>query len=209
MKKLLTILAVLISAILINPSFSQENPPPKQLYFGLGFGLSFFGPTGVNNNIQNYLDSKGISITSGTSDIIMNISFKANITYMINESFGLSGLWDMAFAPKVIVVTNGASESFSFNRFSPGAIGEYYFGIKDNRKFVLGAGILYNFMTFRDYSASGLSYRLQIGQMMKIDKYQLKLLIMLDIMPPVNTTMTSSPNELNYTDFGFCMGFDF
>jgi len=209
MKKLSVIALIVFLAICLNLSFSQEITPPKQLYFGFSFGFSFFSPTGVNNNIQNYLDSRGISITSGTSDIIMNITLKANITYMINESFGLTGMWDMAFAPKVIVVENGASESFSFNRFSPGVLGELYLGSKEYRKFMIGIGAFYNLMSFRNYSASGLSYRLEAGEMIKFSNHRIRLLAVLNIMPPVNSTMTSSPNELNYTDFGFCVGFDF
>lgn len=91
--------------------------------------MSFFFPSGVNGYIKDYLNSRSIQIQAGISDIILNLSCKLDISYKLNENINLSGLVDVAFAPKFIMIPNtGSTETFSFNRYSPGATCDLYVG---------------------------------------------------------------------------------
>jgi hypothetical protein len=139
----------------------------------------------------------------------MNLSLKFNLSYFIAERSSFSGYFDMAFAPKFVTVTNGTDQTFNFSRISPGIVYDYYWGDKEYRKLVTGAGIFYNMMNYSNYSASGVGLRLQAGTVINIGKRRLKLLGVLNVMPPVNATNDNNTVALNYTDFGFNFGYDF
>jgi outer membrane protein W len=200
--------ALIIGSILQTSVFAQENSQ-KKISFVLSGGLSFFGPSGVNKYIKEYLDSKSITVQAGFSDIIMNLNAKLGLKYLVNENLGLSGVLDFAIAPKYISVANGSSESFSFNRVSPGVICDYYIGSASGNKYIVGAGIFDNFMTFKDFSASAIGVRLQAGKNIKVGNNIVNLLFVVNLMPSVSATNAGESIDLNYTDFGICLGFEF
>jgi hypothetical protein len=202
MKKIKII--VLVICILFSQfKISAQIDSTRQVFVGLTAGMSFFGPSGVNNKMKELLSD--VTITSGFSEIIMNLNASFSIIYKINESVDVSGIIDVALAPKFIMITNtGDSRTFSFNRFSPGVICNLYFGSDRDSKFVMGAGALLNFMSFEDYSGTGPSLRLQAGQNFRMGSVVVKCLGVINVMPPVNSGI-----QLNYTDIGACVGIEF
>jgi hypothetical protein len=207
MKRKSLILVLIIGTFMQISSFSQEINQ-KKIFFVISGGMSFFGPSGVNKYIKDYLDSKNITIQGGFSEIIMNLNAKLGLKYKVNENLGLSGVVDFAIAPKFVAVSNGNSESFSFNRVSPGVICDFCFDNKSGNKYIVGAGLFDNFMSFKDYSASAIGFRLQAGKDIKVGKSLVNLLFVVNLMPSVNAKNSGESVELNYTDFGVCLGIE-
>ena len=189
---------------------AQVDYPPKSFYIGFNTGISLFTPAGVNNEISNYLNLQGVVIKTGSSDIFLNFSLKLNLTYMINQMSGLSGIFDMGFSPKFIYIENAEkSESFSFNRYSSGLVYDLYLGKREYSKILIGGGVLYNNMGFKDFSASGVSFRFQIGRLIRMNTHRLRIVGVFNFMPPVNAKSSGKTIEFNYTDLGMVVGYDF
>jgi hypothetical protein len=187
---------------------SSQIDSTRKVFVGFTAGMSFFGPSGVNNKLKELIGD--VDIQSGFSEIVMNVNGSFSIIYKINERVDFSGIFDIAIAPKVLTIYNtGETSTFSFNRFSPGAMCNIYFGNEKNSKFVMGAGVLYNFMNFEGYTGSGFSLRLQAGQNFKMGSVIVKCLGVINLMPPVNGNNQGDIIQLNYTDIGACLGIEF
>lgn len=208
MKNIISITLIAFISFGQSTLFSQEDSTRK-IFFGISGGMSFFDPSGVNGYIKNYLSAKNELIESGFSDIVLNLSLKLDLSYKVNENIDLSGIIDLAFAPKIIVITNSNNtESFSFNRYSPGATFDYYIGGRKDNKLILGAGILYNFMGFQGYTGSGISFRMEAGKSIQVGSIKLKFMGIINIMPPIDGKNQGTIVELNYTDVGLSLGIE-
>jgi hypothetical protein len=202
MKKIqLILLAVLISFSQFQVSCQIDST--RKVFVGLTAGMSFFDPSGVNQYIKNTIGD--VTVTQGFSDIILNLNGSLSIIYKINDRTDISGIFDIAIAPKIIYYENeSGGYTFNFYRLSPGAIVNLYFGNSKESKFVLGGGVLLNFMGFEDFSGVSPSLRLQAGQNFQMGSVIVKCLGVINIMPPANSGI-----QLNYTDIGACIGIEF
>ncbi|MCK4663954.1 MAG: hypothetical protein KAT68_13890 [Bacteroidales bacterium] len=188
---------------------SSSSDEYKLFSFGLGYSLGIFYPGDVNKYIEDYLSDKKISIQTGTSDIFTNYAFYLSFNFSLTDNIELIGNCEAAIAPKFIVVTNGNSETFSFSRFSVGAISNFHIPIGSGKHSIFfGAGPFFHNMKFEKYSGSKLAVRGNAGASFDFGKINLRPVVSLDVVKAEDNQYNDN-FELNYTSFniGVCVFF--
>jgi hypothetical protein len=210
MKKIQLFLVIAFLSLGQYEAFAQmeDSVPPKQVYVGFTGGMSFFGPSGVNDRIKSEVGSN-VSYEQGFPEIVMNLSVSMSVIYKINESADVAGILDLALAPKFIYYSNGGGYDFYFFRFSPGVIGNLYFGTSRESKFFIGGGALVNFMQFEDFSGISPGIRLQAGQSFRMGSVTVKAMGVINVMPQAKDEYQGYHINLNYTDIGGVVGIEF
>jgi hypothetical protein len=161
----------------------------------LGFSFGFFNPKDVNQYIEDYLDSRGMLMTSGFSNIIMCFSARADVKIKPHKLFDIDIFGEFTAAPKFLTVDNGESLSFNFGKRSFGALANFNIPLGSGRHyFFFGAGPAYHSMKFEEFSASTLGTRIDVGINMNFKKIELRPTFFFDI-----TEANDDGFSMNYT----------
>ncbi len=145
----------------------QEPLPPQgprklMLLLGPGFGLSFFYPTEVNDYLEYWVDRIPYAETSegSTTAMVLALQPKLAITFAPIEYVQIQLVGEIGWAPKVMAVIGGDSESFHFTRFSVGGTVAGHLPLRNGKSSIsLGAGALFNVLKFRSLQEVAPGYR--------------------------------------------------
>lgn len=179
MKKLLIAIIVLIS---LN-AYSQNEMKPFRFYVSPSIHVGFFSPTDVNNYIET--ETSYLTTTAGSTNLFLNLNLGLGLGFRFVNIFEFQTVAEYSIAPKIIVVTNGESLSYTYSRFSGGLIANLLIPLSsDERKtsFIIGGGLLYHNLSFEDYMASTIAPRFQIGLSLNNNKFNPQILISGDII---------------------------
>jgi hypothetical protein len=202
--RLLFVLVLLFKVVSLN---SQESPVRVYPSFGLSYG--FFYPKDVNNFIKNDLSSHSLTTTSGSSDMFSYFELRGGLTVKMKK-IDFNGIGEYAIAPKVILVTNGSSQTYYFSRTTIGAVSDFFIplGSSGRSSFFVGGGVLYSFMKFKSYTASAPGLRLQTGVSLQFGKFNLEPNLAFTYAK-ASKHMTYSNFEMNYTGGQISLIFSF
>jgi hypothetical protein len=180
----------------------------NKLHFGVGFGIGFFNPGDVNDYIED--ETNDLLITYGFSTLIVNYSLRATLCYSVTERIDINFVGEFSLAPKIILVDGGDNLSYYFNKFSPGIVPKFYFpvGNSGRNSIFLAPGLLYNFMSFEDFSANSLGGKLEGGFSFKVGKTKMQPFAAFEYAKAVDDE-NHYKFEMNYTRFQIGMDFIF
>ncbi len=175
--------------------YGIQNENFKLMRFGLGFSFGFFNPQEVNQYIENYLDSQGMLVSSGFSNIIMCFSARADIKIKPHKLFDINVFGEFTAAPKFITLDNGESLTYNFGKRSVGALANFNIPLGSGRHyFFLGAGPVYHAMKFEDFAANTFGPRFDFGIDLNFNKIELRPTFFFDIAKANDNEFT-----MNYT----------
>ncbi len=138
-------------------------------YFGLGFSFGFISPEDVNDYISYDLGNVNVD---GSSRMSFNLVGRLSLSFRINKFLDLSLIGEYAWAHKSIVtysysflfISDREKHTYDYSRFSPGLIANIYVPTGSGKHALLFApGLLYSFMNFEDFKATGLGGRFKMG----------------------------------------------
>jgi hypothetical protein len=185
---------LLIFALLNVISLKSQNRPFVQFYPTFGISAGYFNPSRVNDFIKQDLSSNNI-VSSTNTDMFLYYTGQAGLALKIRW-IEITGFLEYATSPKWIIVLNGTTRSYYFNRFTYGATANFHipFGLSKHA-FIVGGGIHNNNMTFDIYDASALGYRIQAGVSLQFGWFNLQPYLAYN-----NVAGTAPVNfEMNYT----------
>jgi hypothetical protein len=186
-----------LSLFIASLNAQSANTTNFAVYPGFGIGFGFFYPKDVNNYIENDLPTLDYQI--GFSEIIMYFEGHASLTFKI-KWIDITTLIEYAIAPKYISVT-GSSEGdyfYTFGRFSPGILTNFYFPIGSGKHALYaGGGVQYHFMKFEEYKGKNIGFRLNAGISLQFKKFNLQPFLAFNIANAKDEEIESF--DLNYT----------
>ena len=191
MKKIITLLICL--TFLSFKSFSQDEAPVFQFKFFPAIHIGFFNPTDVNEYISEDLSEYTISF--GTTDMVMNFNIDLGFSFRFFNLFELQPIFEYSISPKLI---SGADENYVFSKYSGGLIGNFLIPVAQNRKhsIIVGGGMLYNNMTFKEFNGSSINPRFQAGFSMNNNKFNPQIILAMDMAKATTDYFT-----LDYSSF--------
>ena len=204
-------------SLLLTSLIAQEEKSEKYysrvVHPGVGFKIGIFYPSDVNKYITSYFDIKGVKINMGTSDLILNLVPEVSLSIRPSKRFEIFVTGEYGISPKFVAVTNGENEYFSFNRASLGVLGNIHMFVGKKNTFFVGAGVLYNSLTFTDpdekkFTGSCIGGRIQGGFSLILGQTSLQPNIGIDFIETDGTSSLGKIN-LNYSGFHFGVNFNF
>lgn len=139
----------------VDPETPKETPPaptgPRKLMLliGPGIGFSFMYPKEVNDYLDYFVDSQGASMEEGFSGLVLSIQPKLAIAFAPIEYVQIQVVGEIGWAPKIIAVYGGNSESFHYMRYTVGGTIAGNIPLQGGRKAIsLGGGALFNVLSF-------------------------------------------------------------
>lgn len=195
MKKFITLLAFVV---LTTNLFAQDEVKPFDFKFFPSIHFGFFNPTDVNNYISD--DLSEYTITFGTTDMVMNFTFGLGTSFRFFNLFELQPIAEYSISPKII---SGVDESYTFSKFSGGVIGNFLIPVAQNRKhsIIVGGGMLYNNLTFKDFSGSSLNPRFQAGYSINNNKFNPQIILAMDMAKATDNSTLFHSFNLDYSSF--------
>jgi hypothetical protein len=185
---------LLIFALLNVFSLKSQNRPAVQFYPTFGISAGYFNPKDVNNFIKQDLSSHNI-VSSTNTDMYIYYEGRGGLTLKV-KWIEITGFLEYATSPKWIIVLNGTTRSYYFNRVTYGATVNFHIplGLSKNA-FFLGGGVHNNNLTFDDYSSSAPGFRIQAGVSLQFGRFNLQPYL------SYNNVMGTAPVnfEMNYT----------
>jgi len=168
---------LIVLTYFIFTSVSAQDVFEFKFFPSIHFGF-FLGPDDVNTYIANDLSS--YSIEFGTTDIIMSFNLGIGGSFRFFNLFEIQPLAEYSFAPKFI---SGADESYSFNKFSGGMMANFLvpLGITKNSSWIIGAGLLYNSMSFEEFSGNAINPRVQTGFSLNNKRFNPQIILAYDM----------------------------
>ena len=208
MKK--TVFLLLFSIIyLISFSQTQQLKSRKGNYLGAGFSLGIFNPKDVNTYLQDYYDNQvsGYPVDVEYGSPNMNVNFVLQVCggVFLTKQFELKGIFEVAFAPKVIAIRE--TKFFAFTRYSPGILFNYHIPSSKKNNFMVSGGLLYHKMKFEKWKTSTFGPRLKVGYNINNNKYVLEIYVAYDFAE--GKTNLSGIEYLNYSGFLFGINIKF
>ncbi|HAF28717.1 MAG TPA: hypothetical protein DCG75_06675 [Bacteroidales bacterium] len=196
-------LIVLILAFGISLNVSAQDVFKFKFFPSISFGY-LMNPEDVNNYISDDLSS--YSITFGTTDIVMSFNFGIGGSFRFYNLIEVQPLVEYSYAPKII---SGADESYAFNKFSGGMMANFLIPISSERKssVIIGAGLLYNSMSFEEFSGSSLNPRFQTGLSLNNDRFNPQIIFAYDLAKATDDEYESF--ELNYSSIRIGVNLNF
>jgi len=184
---------------------AQDEPKPFQFKFFPSIHFGFF----TNNDAVNEFIAEDLSnynIIKGTTDVIMSFNLGLGVGLRFANLVEVQPLLEYSLAPKVI---SGADKNYNFNKFSGGAIANFLIPLSANRKnsILVGAGIMYNSMSFDEFSASGINPRFQIGYSINNNRFNPQIILAADLAKGKDEKHENF--ELNYTSIRFGVNLNF
>jgi hypothetical protein len=171
---------------------------------GIGIGLGFFNPVGVNEYIAADLSE----YVTTNADLYMYEEVKAFLNIK-TKWFDVVPLVEYAFGPKIVV---GADESYFFNRLSPGVTADFFIpmGMSGKYALFLGGGAQYHMMTFEEFKGEGIGYRFQLGFDLQFGSFNLQPTIIFNLANIKNVFPSDFDNrDLDYTGGGISINMSF
>ena len=182
-------LLLAITVIAVQFSYGQGS-----IKFNPGFGFGFFYPKDVNDYIESLYNNA--YMTYGTTDIFMNFYASLGIIKEFEGDIALKVSGEIAFAPKIISVTNGEGSGFySLNRLSPMVCIDKYFPVADNSALFIGLGAHLNYLQFKSWNAITPGGHLELGYRLSFDDYDVEAFVAGDYI----NGKADSNMSLNYT----------
>jgi hypothetical protein len=168
------VLKLLLTIIFIfNVSALKSQESLLKFYPSFGISVGFFNPKDVNNFIKNDLSNNNI-ITTTSSDMFAYYEAHGGLTLKI-KFVDISGFAEYATSPKWIIVTNGSSRSYYFNRATLGASTDFFIPIGTSKHSIfMGGAITYNFLKFKGFKASAPGFRIRAGASLYFGKFNLQ-----------------------------------
>jgi hypothetical protein len=178
---------------------------------GIGIGVGFFNPDGVNEYISN--DLSQYEIVFGNTNLYLYEEVKAFLNIK-TKWFDVVPLVEYTFGPKIVV---GADETYLFNRLSPGVTADFFIpmGMSGKHAFFLGGGAQYHMMTFEGYTANTIGYRAQIGFDLQFGSFNLQPTLYFNLanakngLPAEIDGYVFENRDLDYTGGGFSINMSF
>jgi hypothetical protein len=191
---LLLIINLLIAAA---PLKAQGNDKKFATSGGLGIGVGFFAPKGVNDYIKadlsNYITTNESLFMYEEVNAFLNFKFRY---------FDITGIAEFALGPK-FVVGAGNNTSYFFNRFSPGVLANVFLPTGSSGKYALflGGGIQYHMMTFEGFSGQTLGFRGQLGYDLQVGRVDIQPTLAVNLIPKVRDKIEidNTTYDMNYT----------
>ncbi len=198
------VIVFLFLGIIVCTKLSAQDEGFQFKFFpSVHFGF-FLNPEDINAYIKEDLPG---SISSGTSDVILNITIGGGLGFRFNNKVELQPILEYTIGPKV--VSGGVSKSYNFNKFSGGLIANYMipFGSSGKHSILLGGGMLYSFITFEDYSGNTINPRAQAGISFNNNKFNTQIILAIDLAKTKADEDKSF--DLNYNSFRFGVNLNF
>ena len=198
------IIILLLSFLISINIIAQEESKSFQVKFFPSIHFGFFNPEDVNSRIAD--DLSGYTITGGTSDLILSFNLGLGVGFRFANIFEVQPIVEYSIAPKIIA---NIDKNYSFSKLSGGLMANLLIPIAANRKhsIIVGGGMLYNSMSFENYSGSSINPRFQIGLSMNNNKFNPQILLSADF---AKTTAKENENfELDYTSFRIGVNLNF
>jgi hypothetical protein len=197
-------IALLIIGLIFTLQLSaQDLPKPFQFKFYPSVHFGFFSPDDVNQYIAD--DLSNYTVTFGTTDLIMNFNLGVGFGFRILNLVEFQPCFEYSIAPKVI----SGADSYSFTKFSGGMLANFMIPIAPNRRssILVGGGILYNNMSFEEYSGSSVNPRVQAGLSLHNNGFNPQVILAYDL------AKTFADNaeyfELDYSSFRIGVNLNF
>ncbi|HLO60376.1 MAG TPA: hypothetical protein VK179_16615 [Bacteroidales bacterium] len=178
---------------------AQETTEKKSMiYPTLGVGLGFFYPSDVNKYVETVIAS-GYDYTVNTQ-IYMYVEVKGGLTFRIKKADFTAAL-EYDIAPKYIAVTNGSSFSYTYSRVAPEITANYYLPNKSGKNaFLIGGGISYSFIKFKEFTGSAPGFKIQAGYSMQFSKINIQPYFAFRYVQAVDNNISAGYKE-NQTSF--------
>ncbi len=167
---------LLTIAFLISLNVSAQEVFDFKFFPSVHFG--FYNPEDVNAWIENDLGS--YYITSGTSDLILNINMGIGFGFRFFNLVEIQPLIEYSVSPKVIT---GADKTYNFTKFSGGMMTNFLAPLSPTKKnsIIIGVGLLSNSMSFEDFSGSSVNPRFQTGVSINNKRFNPQVIIAYDL----------------------------
>jgi hypothetical protein len=115
-----------------------------------------------------------LAATTTTSDMFAYYEVHGGLTLKI-KFVDISGFAEYATSPKWIIVTNGSSRTYFFNRATLGASTDFFIPIGTTKHSIfIGGAITYNFLKFKSLKASAPGFRVRVGASLYFGKFNLQ-----------------------------------
>ncbi len=131
------------------------------IMIGPGLSLGIFAPGDVND----WLDGKfGSSTVEGTPGMYINFVPRISAAFSPIEYVQIQAVGEIGWGPKMVQRSGGSSDIYSFTRFSVGTVVTGHLPLKNYRYNLYGgAGFLYHWMSFEDFSGDTPGARAVLG----------------------------------------------
>lgn len=176
----------------------------NKFIIGANVGMGICDPKDVNEYLKNKYYHYNFEY--GSSDIYTNLIMGINFSYRINKNLEVRSMFELGWAPKFITYNNSPSESYHFVRYSPGIGIVFHLPIKRNSLFA-GATLMYHSLSFEDYKASNLGYRIDMGFNLNVGRFSPKFFIGYDFASATDKRQVSEYDELYYKKSNFELNF--
>jgi hypothetical protein len=200
--------SVMLFCLVAQPVKAQDM---KKFAFGpgIGIGVGFFNPDGVNEYI-NYTLSEYITTNA---NLYMYEEVKAFLNFK-TRWFDVVPMVEYAIGPKIVV---GADETFFFNRLSPGVTADFFIpmGMSGKYALFLGGGAQYHMMSFKGYTGETIGYRFQFGFDLQFGSFNLQPTLYFNLanaknaLNDDNVDHTFNNHDLDYTGGGISINMSF
>ncbi len=200
--------SVMLFCFVTQPVKAQDM---KKFAFGpgIGIGIGFFNPDGVNEYITNELGDNATN-----ANLYMYEEAKVFLNFK-TRWFDVVPMVEYAIGPKVVV--SGGSQSYFFNRLSPGVTADFFIpmGMSGKYALFLGGGAQYHMMTFEGYTGEGIGYRFQLGFDLQFGSFNLQptlyfnLANLKNVLPENIDDYYFKNRDLDYTGGGFSINMSF
>ncbi len=122
---------------------------------------------------------------------------------IIIKADGTAKVADFGIASKSVTI-NSKENRFSVMRFSPGLLLDRFFHIDDQKKFFVGAGIQYHFMSFENTPANGFGGRIESGLRFRtLEETNYSFFLMFDFAnQKTPTTIASKIKSIDFSGLG-------
>ena len=206
MKKYIFLLVFSTSVLF---TFSQNKAiytNSKNSFFGIGVSLGIFNPNDVNDYLRNYWDNEiaGYNVDKyGYPEMYFNFVLQICGGTFVSQQMELKGIFEFGIGPKIIIIHD--TKFFGFFRYSPGVICNYHIPSSKSNNFLIGGGILYHNMKFKEWKASAFGPRLKAGYNIYFKKKIIELFLAFDIVN--GKTNSIGIENLNYS--GLLLGCNF
>jgi hypothetical protein len=195
--------SVMLFCFVAQPVKAQDM---KKFAFGpgIGIGIGFFNPDGVNEYIKSDLSE----YVTTNANLYMYEEVKAFLNFK-TRWFDVVPMVEYAIGPKIVV---GADATYFFNRLSPGVTADFFIpmGMSGKYAFFLGGGAQYHMMSFEGYKAETLGYRFQLGFDLQFGSFNLQPTLYYNLANAKDVISENTENrDLNYTGGGFSINMSF
>jgi hypothetical protein len=176
------------------PLQAQDDTKSFAFSPGFGIGIGIFNPKGVNEYIKD--DLTDFITINAQIYMYEEVHFFLNFKF---KWFDVTGLAEYALGPKIVIGGNG---NYFFNRLSPGALANLFIpiGLSGKNALFIGGGAQYHIMSFEDYKANTIGYRVQLGFDLQFGHANIQPTLAFNIANAKNVLSSSQENrDLNYT----------